>query len=290
MRSAAAGVVGEPGAMKKLSHRQKKRLERTIVNPTTIKTSLGVYFQLSCHTVPRFLVSECELVFPHLSNQMRMEKNDAAASDIRRRQLLCIPTFHRAAFDILERNEVTEQERTRVYLRFERFARAFKDRMLQRDSLAFVDWVGLHGCASDTNGGQAIYDEVMSAKSLCGYKLTSYCGVTIVNHPVVGYRDLAVHSIVCFANHLVAAATLNEMITGGYAFQEKESDELFRPKSSSGIDVQGCAVDKSNEYGDAYAEKASQFVATARLAFGEAADSFEKYKHLQRMASKPADK
>ena len=276
-------AVGEAGVVAKLSNRQKRRLERTVVSPKTLNTTLGVYFQLSCHKVPRLLVSECELVFPCLTTQIRMEENDVAASELRRRQLLCIPTFHRAAFDILERNRVTEDERARVYMRFERFARAFKDRMLKRDSLAFVDWVGLHGCASDTHGGQAIYDEVMSAKSLCGYRLTSYCGVSIVDHPVVGYRDLTVHSIVCFANHFVTAEILNEMAAGGYTFLEEESDHFSKSAVLSKTDDRGSSASDIHE--NTYSDEASQFVATAKLACGEGAESFEKYKHLQRIAS-----
>ena len=279
------------------SHRERKRRERTVLPPTRLANPLGVSFQVSLHTVPRFLSTACQSVFPRLGAQIAMEDNDNAASHIRRRQVLCAPSFHKAAFDIMERNRNTERERERVFARFVRFARAFKARLQRRDSLAFVEFVDLHGHASDTSGGHpAMFDEVMSAKALCGYTLTTCSGMTMVDHPEFGYRDLAVHSIILFADHLMAAAVLKGMLANDasldgvisadppYALLDDERDDLVRSTTASSKVSVGDKLSETEEESAATAQ-AAKFVATAKLACGEGNESFEAFRELRATAS-----
>ena len=197
---------------------------------------------------------------------------------------MCVPTFHKAAFDILERNEVTERERERVFAEFARFARDFMARMRRRDSIAFVDFVGLHGCASES-AGQAIFDEVMSAKTLCGYKLMTYCGVTIVDHPDFGYRDLTVHSIVVFANPIVTTEVLTEMLSGAFQVEEL-NDSVAESKSvATSNRNQGSTFGAGGDDNSLFAAGAAEFVACAKLACGEGSRSFEAFKDLSAKAA-----
>ena len=120
----------------------------------------------------------------------------------------------------------------------------------------------------------------MSAKTLCGYKLMTYCGVTIVDHPDFGYRDLTVHSIVVFANPIVTTEVLTEMLSGAFQVEEL-NDSVAESKSvATSNRNQGSTFGAGDDGNSLFAAGAAEFVACAKLACGEGSRSFEAFKDL----------
>ena len=112
--------------------------------------------------------------------------------------------------------------------------------------------------------------------------------VTIVNHPEFGYRDLTVHSIILFANHLMAAEVLKEMLSNassvgsGYTLLESEANDVA--KSARSFQADGGGDGQSDVEESTYAAQAAAFVATAKLVCGEGSESFETFRELKATA------
>ena len=184
------------------SGRHARRAKRTLVASTALVADPD--FELSLHEVPRHLATECQLVFPQLRECEQRHTSESA------RRLLAVPTMHRAAVGILQRNEQTEAERLRVFLQFSHFANVFRVLLRRRDPDAFVDYVALEG-AGAIGGSGAIFDEVSSTKALLGHRVKLYMGVPIIVHPRWGFNRLALHTIVLFGDPRDAADVLGEM-------------------------------------------------------------------------------
>ena len=211
--------------------RAQRRAKRVLLSPTTLTRSPPPpsLFQVSLHQIPSHLQDEVKLVFPGVNEILRAEDDDAnkeetcgeissssssSSSSPEQRVLLAIPTVHACGFNVLERNEMTEQERMRVFTRFAHFSNIFTTLLKRQDVAAFADFVDIDGGASTTPGGQAIYDEVMSCKALLGYKLTRYCGVTMVVHPEAGWKRLVLHTIIVCGRPSVVKDVLVTMVEG----------------------------------------------------------------------------
>lgn len=176
-------------------------------------------FEASLHKLPRTLNSEVELVFPEIAAQAKREKRGKTRSSsntiggsnnensdhddesAKPREYLLIPTFHVSRFSTLERNDRTEDERVRIFLRFRDFAREFRDRLFQKDPGSRLDIPDIDGASSFSvhHSTSAAYDEVASTRSVLGYSTFLYMGVQIVHHPRIGYEKLAIHTIVLYA-------------------------------------------------------------------------------------------
>eukprot|EP00536_Pseudo-nitzschia_multiseries_P007850 jgi/Psemu1/18910/gm1.18910_g len=166
-------------------------------------------FEASLHQLPRTLNSEIEVVFPEIASQARQEKrlkrkNNIGGGDneIKEREYLVLPTFHVANFSILERNDRTEDERLRIFLRFRQFAMEFRNRLAQKDPQSQLDIPDIDGAStfSANSHTTSAYDEVASTRSILGYSTFLYMGVQIVHHPRIGYGRLAIHTIVMYAD------------------------------------------------------------------------------------------
>uniref|UniRef100_A0A7S4AXG0 Uncharacterized protein n=1 Tax=Pseudo-nitzschia australis TaxID=44445 RepID=A0A7S4AXG0_9STRA len=219
------------------STRQKRREERTILpphifadataendnagveyqdSPSTLSSSplLSDSFEASLHKLPRTLNSEVELVFPEIASQAKREKrektknnvniggNDSKDNESTNREYLLIPTFHVSRFSTLERNDRTEDERVRIFLRFREFAKEFRERLFQKDPGSQLDIPDIDGASTFSVSGRhstSAYDEVASTRSVLGYSTFLYMGVQIVHHPRIGYEKLAIHTIVIYA-------------------------------------------------------------------------------------------
>ncbi|VEU36250.1 unnamed protein product [Pseudo-nitzschia multistriata] len=183
-------------------------------------------FEVSLHRLPRTLNSEIELVFPEIASQAKREKREQAKHkkdectkentkrNDHKREYLVIPTFHVTRFSILERNDRTEDERIRVFLRFRDFATEFKHRLSQKDPFSRLDIPDIDGAStfSDSVHTNSAYDEVASTRSILGYSTFLYMGIQIVQHPRIGYEKLAIHTIVAYANCRHAAETYLELL------------------------------------------------------------------------------
>jgi len=165
-------------------------------------------FEASVHHIPRTLNSEIDVVFPEIASQARREKrqklknNDGRRFDASgEREYLVLPTFHVANFSILERNDRSEDERVRIFLRFRHFAVEFRKRLAQKDSKAQLDIPDIDGASTFSTSGHttSAYDEVASTRSVLGYSTFLYMGVQIVHHPRIGYEKLAIHTMVIYA-------------------------------------------------------------------------------------------
>ena len=198
--------------------RHQRRKERTVSQPAILtKSPSNTFFQVSLHKIPSSLTQEVKLVFPSL-NELLKRKDDPE------RLLLAIPTLHTTQFEILERNETTELERVRIFTRFAHFSNIFQTLLAKKDPEAFVDYVDIDGGASLTDGGQAVYDECMSMKALLGYKLTNYMGVTMIVHPLQGWKNLTLHTIITYGKRKDIVEILDLMISS-YTISN-DSDEI----------------------------------------------------------------
>ena len=128
------------------------------------------------------------------------------------RELLAIPTFHLAAFDIMHRDEQTEAERARVFVRFAHFANVLRTLLRRQDPGALVDFGDLDGMASCGRSTGAVYDEVSSTKALLGYKVVGYMGVNIIAHPEHGSSRLCIHTVLLHARPADARALLAHFV------------------------------------------------------------------------------
>ena len=193
-------AIATASAAKPISQRrQAKRQRATRMAPTRMQ-HLEDGVEVSLHEVPLSLHTECCLVYPSLREHIRAAKMARqAAAPGTARQLLAIPTFHVAAFDIMHRNDDTEAERARVFARFAHLANIYCTLLRRHDPDAFADFSDLEGIASLTESTGTVFDEVSSARALLGYKVVPYMGVPIVHHPVLGSNRLCVHTIILHA-------------------------------------------------------------------------------------------
>ena len=219
--------------------RHVKRVARTLLKPTRLRRCVG--FEVSLHLVASsMLQAECCLVFPGLRERLAAEKAACKANDVdaaneggtppphppplplpsqrqqqqqlERRELLAIPTCHLASFDIMHRDEQTETERARVFVRFAHFANVLRTLLQRQDAEAFVDFGDLDGMASCGRSTGAVYDEVSSTKKLLGYKVVSYMGVPIIAHPDHGSNRLCLHTMVLHARPADVQALLTHFV------------------------------------------------------------------------------
>mmetsp|Transcript_4846 Transcript_4846/g.10258 ORF Transcript_4846/g.10258 Transcript_4846/m.10258 type:complete len:225 (+) Transcript_4846:129-803(+) len=192
-------------AQKKPSVASKRREKRTILPPRALLPEKD--FEASLHQLSPSLIMEAKLVFPNLVPLLSSINTTNNTNNVKIRELLAIPTYHIANFPILERNDTTEEERLRLFLRFQKFAREYSRELNKIDPSSFVDIPDIDGIASfstSNNGGgggigSAIYDEVSSTRSLLGYSTFLYMGVQIVQHPRIHYSKLTVHTVVVWA-------------------------------------------------------------------------------------------
>jgi hypothetical protein len=122
-----------------------------------------------------------------------------------------IPTMHRSDFSILERNDKTEEERLRLFLRLSQFAIMLKALLTSVDPGSFLDFPDIDGGAAVGQSSVTIYDEVSSTRSCLGYRVFLYMGVQIVDHPKWGFSNLAVHTILIYARPKDAQNVLLKM-------------------------------------------------------------------------------
>jgi hypothetical protein len=177
-------------------------------------------FEASLHQVPRTLNSEIDLVFPEIASQAKREKREKMKNKIggddesTKREYLVIPTFHVARFSTLERNDRTEDERIRIFLRFREFAKEFRNLLSKKDPKSQLDMPDIDGASAFSMNGHttSAYDEVASTRSVLGYSTFLYMGIQIVNHPRIGYQKLAIHTIVIYARSKDAEETYFELL------------------------------------------------------------------------------
>ena len=233
----ATGEPNEPPTVARASaKRGAKRALRTLLEPARLRRCVAC-FEVSLHLVASaMLQAECCLVFPALREHLAAEKEiarkaaGAAAGaaiagvsqqqppqqpqqpQLEPRELLAIPTFHLAAFDIMHRDEQTEAERARVFVRFAHFANVLRTLLRRQDPGALVDFGDLDGMASCGRSTGAVYDEVSSTKALLGYKVVGYMGVNIIAHPEHGSSRLCIHTVLLHARPADARALLAHFV------------------------------------------------------------------------------